>query len=146
MNDRSSDQYIVILSGARTPFGDFGGALRDLMSSRIASGGIFAGALLLGAAAGVSAEEVRQQLNPSVILNMLARPVESPEAAFNAALKSDAAPRRALPDEGEVLPDGSVRYGRGSASVSITVKNPCPPGDLAHEAAYYRPLPGRSRR
>ena len=30
MNDRSSDQDIVILRGARTPFGDFGGALKDL--------------------------------------------------------------------------------------------------------------------
>jgi acetyl-CoA acetyltransferase family protein len=30
MNDRPTDQDIVILSGARTPFGDFGGALRDL--------------------------------------------------------------------------------------------------------------------
>ncbi len=30
MNDRPSDQDIVILSGARTPFGDFGGALKDL--------------------------------------------------------------------------------------------------------------------
>src|SRR5262249_7173439 len=30
MNDRPSDQDIVLLSGARTPFGDFGGALRDL--------------------------------------------------------------------------------------------------------------------
>jgi len=30
MIDRSSDRDIVILSGARTPFGDFGGALKDL--------------------------------------------------------------------------------------------------------------------
>ncbi len=30
MSDRSSDQDIVILRGARTPFGDFGGALKDL--------------------------------------------------------------------------------------------------------------------
>src|SRR4030095_2092791 len=30
MSDRPSDQDIVILSGARTPFGDFGGALKDV--------------------------------------------------------------------------------------------------------------------
>jgi len=30
MNDRSSDRDIVVLRGARTPFGDFGGALRNL--------------------------------------------------------------------------------------------------------------------
>ena len=108
---------------------------------------VIALALVLGPAGAVSAEEVRQQLNPSVILNMLARPVESPEAAFNASLRSaGAAPRPARSDEGEVMPDGSVRYGRGNASLSVTVRNPCPPGDLAHEAAYYRSLPGRARR
>ena len=117
------------------------------MNSPIALGSIVAGALLLGAAAGVSADEIRQQLNPSVILNMLARPTESPQAAFNAALRSDpVAPRPPRSDEGEVLADGSVRYGRGNNSVTVIVRNPCPPGDLAHEAAYYRSLPGRSRR
>src|SRR2546428_12268817 len=30
MTHRSSDQDIVLLRGARTPFGDFGGALKDL--------------------------------------------------------------------------------------------------------------------
>jgi hypothetical protein len=114
------------------------------MNSRFALGGIVAGMLLL-AATGASAEEIRQQLNPSMILNMLARPTESPEAAFNASLRSEVA-RAARPDEGEVQPDGSVRYGRGNSSLSVTVRNPCPPGDLAHEAAYYRSLPGRSRR
>jgi hypothetical protein len=101
---------------------------------------------VLAAVTGASAEEVRQQLNPSVILNMLARPVESSQAAFNESLRSDSpVPRAARPDEGEVQPDGSVRYGRGKGSVSITVRNPCPPGDLAHEAAYLRSLPGRRR-
>ena len=36
----------------------------------------------------VAAEEVRQQLNAPMILNLLARPLESPEAAFNKELKS----------------------------------------------------------
>ncbi|HEV8439015.1 MAG TPA: acetyl-CoA C-acetyltransferase [Methylomirabilota bacterium] len=36
MNDRSSDQDIVILRGARTPFGDFGGALKDLDAVELA--------------------------------------------------------------------------------------------------------------
>jgi len=117
------------------------------MNSRIALGSLVAGAVLLGQAAGVSADELRQQLDPSVILNMLAPPTESPQAAFNAALRSEAvAPRPLRSDEGEVLADGSVRYGRGNNSVTVTVRNPCPPGDLAHDAASYRSLPGRSRR
>jgi hypothetical protein len=116
------------------------------MSSRAGLGAVWAAALVL-AAAGASAEEVRPQLNPSVILNMLARPVESPEAAFNAGLRSDGmAARQARADDGEILPDGSVRYGRGSTSLTVTVRNPCPPGDFEHEAAYLRSLPGRSRR
>ncbi|HYB40875.1 MAG TPA: acetyl-CoA C-acetyltransferase [Candidatus Methylomirabilis sp.] len=36
MSDRSSEHDIVILSGARTPFGDFGGALRDLDAVELA--------------------------------------------------------------------------------------------------------------
>jgi hypothetical protein len=99
------------------------------------------------AATGASAEEVRPQLNASVILNMLARPIESPEAAFSAGLRLDGtAPRPARADEGQILPDGSVRYGRGSTSLTVSVRNPCPPGDYEHEAAYLRSLPGRSRR
>jgi hypothetical protein len=43
------------------------------------------------------------------------------------------------------MPDGSVRYGTDSASVSVMIKNPCPPGDIAHEMAAV-PLPGRGRR
>jgi len=117
------------------------------MNRRIARGSLMAGVLLLGLSAVGAAEEARQQLNPSMILNMLARPIESGEAAFNAALRSDpTAPRPARPDEGDVQPDGSVRYGRGSTKLTITVRNPCPPGDFAHEAAYLRSLPGRARR
>ena len=116
------------------------------MNSRATRGALCVGALVL-TATGALAEEVRPQLNPSVILNMLARPVESPEAAFRAGLRSDAAaPRPARADLGEVLSDGSVRYGRGNVSLTVTVRNPCPPGDFEHEAAYLRSLPGRSRR
>jgi hypothetical protein len=117
------------------------------MIRRVGGWGLGAVTLVLLAVPAAGAEEIRQQLNPSVILNMLARPVESPEAAFNKALKGDAATARApLAEDGEVQPDGSVRYGRGERNVTVTVRNPCPPGDLAHEAAYYRSLPGRARR
>ena len=108
------------------------------MTNRIALGSLVARVLLLGLSAVAAAEEVREQLNPSMILNMLARPIESPEAAFNAALKSDpTAPRPVRPDEGD---------GRGKTNLTVTVRNPCPPGDFAHEAASLRSLPGRARR
>jgi hypothetical protein len=105
--------------------------------------------LALGAVtpAPVAAEEVRQRLNTPMILEMLQRPVEAPEAAFNAAVKRDAStPRVKRADEPEILADGSMRYGRGGNSVTVTIRNPCPPGDLEHEAQYYaRPLPGRRK-
>ena len=123
------------------------------MMKRIAVTGLVVAACgLMGAGgpAGVgmaAAEEVRQKLNTPMILNLLARPLESPEAAFNKELKNYAAPTKG--DEAEVLADGSVRYGRGNKNLYVTIKNPCPPGDIEHEMAQlstYRHLPGRARR
>ena len=57
-------------------------------------------------------------------------------AAFDRAMKEPPPPPR-RPD-GEVQPDGTVRYG----SMVMTVRNPCPPG------THYEPppLPGRAVR
>jgi hypothetical protein len=102
--------------------------------------------VLLGGAVPAAAEELRQGLNAPLILQMLSRPVDKPEALMKEGLRRDAelskSPR---PTDGQVMPDGSVRYGTDSASVSVTIKNPCPPGDIAHEMATV-PLPGRGRR
>jgi hypothetical protein len=118
------------------------------MMKRIAVTGLVVAACgLAGAVGTVAAEEVRQQLNAPMILNLLARPLESPEAAFNKELKNYAAVPKG--DEPEVLADGSVRYGRGPKSLTVIIKNPCPPGDIEHEMAQlspYRQLPGRARR
>lgn len=123
------------------------------MMKRIAVTGLvvaacgLAGAGLLAGVSTAAAEEVRQQLNAPMILNLMARPLESPEAAFNKELKNYAAVPKG--DDAEVLPDGSVRYGRGAKSLTVTIRNPCPPGDIEHEMAQlssYRQLPGRGRR
>jgi hypothetical protein len=123
------------------------------MMKRIALSGLVvaaSGLIVVGGLVGmVAAEEVRQQLNAPMILNLLARPLESPEAAFNKELKNYAGVPAARGDEAEVLSDGSVRYGRGGKSVTVTIRNPCPPGDIEHEMAQlaaYRQLPGRARR
>ena len=69
------------------------------MMKRIAVTGLVVAACGLAGAGGpagvatAAAEEVRQQLNAPMILNLLARPLESPEAAFNKELKNYAAPR-----------------------------------------------------
>ena len=126
------------------------------MMKRIAVTGLVVAACGLMGAGGptgvgtAAAEEVRQQLNAPMILNLLARPLESPEAAFNKELKNYAGVSAAAKgDEPEVLADGSVRYGRGAKSLTVTIRNPCPPGDIEHEMAQlssYRQLPGRGRR
>jgi len=116
------------------------------MIERVALAG-FAVVLGLAAAGPAAAEEVRQQLNAPMILNLLARPIEPPDVAFNKSLKRDVgAPAAERADGGQVMPDGSVRYGRANGNnVSVMIRNPCPPGDFEHEAAQLRALPGRRR-
>jgi hypothetical protein len=93
-------------------------------------------AVMLAAAAGVtSADEAKTPVSAAMILSIVGAPVEGRTSAFDEGLRRPAPP---APDRtvGEVLPDGSVRYGR----TVITVKNPCPPGTDHWEPP---PLPGR---
>jgi len=81
----------------------------------------------------------------ALILNLTNRPLESRERAFSEDIKRDAlAPKPSAIDEWEPQPDGSMRNKK--TGFSITVRNPCPPGDMEHEfalAAYNR---SKSRR
>ena len=88
-------------------------------------------------AAPAAADEAKAPIHAISILNTLSRPIETRQAAFDQALREE--PRTAAGSPaGEVMGDGTVRYGRAT----ITVKNPCPPGE------HYEPppLPGRRRR
>jgi hypothetical protein len=116
------------------------------MGRLLIGGGILIG-YLLGGTLTAAAEEVRQQLNAPMILKLLARPSEAPDAALKETLRRDAAtPALKSPTEWETLPDGSARYkGPGGTGITVSVRNPCPPGDFAHEAAQLRALPGRRR-
>ena len=80
------------------------------------------------------ADEAKTPVSATMILEIVSAPVQGRTSAFDEALKRPA-PAAADSGSGEVLPDGSVRYGR----TVITVKNPCPPGE------HYEPppLPGR---
>lgn len=82
---------------------------------------------------------------PSIILNLMNRPIESRERAFSEEVKRDAlAPRPTGVDDWEPQPDGSMRNKK--TGISIVVRNPCPPGDIEHEfalAAYNRTKPRR---
>lgn len=103
---------------------------------RIASVAV-AFALIGGWAAAARADEAKAPINAAVLLNMLApSTTESRDAAFDRSMKEPGPGPRSGPSEGQVQPDGSVRYG----STVITVRNPCPPGTVHYEPP---PLPGR---
>jgi len=94
------------------------------------------GALAL-AATPAAADEVKTPVSAGMMLNILSAPSAVRADAFDASLKDEGpAPRSS---EGEVQPDGSVRYGK----VTVSVRNPCPPGTTHYEPP---PLPGRRAR
>jgi hypothetical protein len=105
------------------------------MSKRVARAGAF---VLVGLwATGAFADEAKSPISASVLLNILAPVSESRDAAFERAMKEPAPPPPSA--EGQIQPDGSVRYG----SMVITVRNPCPPGSFHYEPP---PRPGRVRK
>jgi hypothetical protein len=113
------------------------------MIERALAGGLVAlvAGLGLPAAAGAAGETTPSA--SSIILNLTNRPLESRERAFSEDIKRDALKPSAI-DEWEPQPDGSMRNRK--TGFSITVRNPCPPGDMEHEfalAAYNR---SKSRR
>lgn len=92
---------------------------------------------------GAGAQEAGAPAKPSMIFNLINRPldsVQSRDRAFNESIKQDAlAPRPSPVDEWVPQPDGSMRNRK--TGISIVVRNPCPPGDIEHEfalAAYNR--------
>ena len=117
------------------------------MSSRIAIGFVLSALLTAGIVMPAAAEGVRQGLNAPMILQMLTRPAEKPESSMREMLRPDAVQAKPVRfDQAQMMPDGSARYGTDNASVTMMIRNPCPPGDLAHEAMVQRSLPGRGRK
>ena len=110
------------------------------MTPRLLAPVLAATALAAAAAAAPAlADEPKPVPTATMILGIVSAPlaVERPETAFDRSLREDGPRPAASPLTGEVLPDGSVRYGR----VTVTVKNPCPPD---HDEPM--PLPGRRAR
>ena len=94
--------------------------------------------VLAACAAPAVAEEAKTPLSAAMILSIVSSPVDTRTSAFDAGLKDSAARPPDGPTTGEVLADGSVRYGRAV----ITVRNPCPPGEHFEVPM----LPGRRSR
>ena len=90
-----------------------------------------------GWATAARADEAKAPISAALLLNNVLSPMaESRDAAFDRAMKEPSPGSRSGFPDGQVQPDGSVRYG----STVITVRNPCPPGTLHYEPP---PLPGR---
>jgi hypothetical protein len=105
-----------------------------------------AASMTVALATPAAAEEVRQGLNAPMILQMLSRPIDKPEAVMREMLRPDATSVRPVRSEGQVMPDGSVRYGTEASNLTMAIRNPCPPGDMEHEMMVQRSLPGRGRK
>jgi hypothetical protein len=117
------------------------------MTRRVVVGLLLSAAFVAGTSASAAAEEVRQGLNAPMILQMFSRPAEKPESVMREMLRPDAVQAKPVRfDQPQVMSDGSVRYGTGAASVTMTIRNPCPPGDVEHEMMALRSLPGRGRK
>src|SRR5881409_3480197 len=101
------------------------------MNRRMRPTTVLAAALLAALAA---TGEVKTPIRASMLLDLTAPRAQSRDTAYQESLRAEgpAPVRRGL---GEVQEDGSVRYG----DVSVTVRNPCPPGTHYEPA----PLPGR---
>ena len=100
------------------------------------------GALLLGLPAlGSAHDEAKTPITPSMILD-ITRPAAAAaparDRAYDEAIKqSPPAAPRSLTD-GEIQPDGSVRYG----NTTVIIRHDCPPGGEFYQPP---PLPGRRR-
>jgi hypothetical protein len=83
-------------------------------------------------------DEAKTPIKASMVLSIVSQPAELSGRALDRSLL-EPGPPPAGPPGAEVLPDGSVKYG----NVTVTVRNPCPPGTLHYEPP---PLPGRRAR
>jgi hypothetical protein len=84
------------------------------------------------------ADEAKSSIKPSMVLSLFSQPSELSVRALGREML-EPGPPPASTQGGEVQPDGSVKYG----SVTVTVRNPCPPGTAHYEPP---PLPGRRAR
>jgi len=100
---------------------------------------LLTGALLLGLPALAAAhDEAKTPITPSIILD-LSKPAEpTRERAFDEAIRQPGPAPAKSPMDGEVQPDGTVRYG----NTTVIIRHDCPPGSEFFEPP---PHPGRRR-
>jgi hypothetical protein len=82
------------------------------------------------------ADELKTPIRASMLLELSAPRAQSRDVAYQESLRAEG-PAQLRRGIGEVQDDGSVKYG----DVTVTVKNPCPPG--THYETAPLPVPGR---
>jgi hypothetical protein len=99
---------------------------------RVVAAALLGGLAMSGVAA---ADELKTPIRASMLLELSTPRAQSRDTAYQESLRAEG-PSPVRRGFGEVQDDGSVRYG----DVTVTVRNPCPPGAMDHESAL---LPGR---
>jgi hypothetical protein len=100
---------------------------------------ILAGALLLGIPILAAAhDEAKTPITPSMILDMTKPVAPSRDRAYDEAIRQPGPAPAKSPMDGEVQPDGTVRYG----NTTVIIRHDCPPGGEFFEPP---PRPGRRR-
>ena len=100
---------------------------------------VLTGALLLGLPILAAAhDEAKTPITPSMILDMSKPVAPSRERAYDEAIRQPGPAPARSPMDGDVQPDGSVRYG----NTTVIIRHDCPPGGEFFEPP---PRPGRRR-
>ena len=100
---------------------------------------VLTGALLLGLPVlAVAHDDAKTPITPSMILDMTKPAAPTRDRAYDEAIRQPGPPPAKSPMDGEVQPDGSVRYG----NTTVIIRHDCPPGGEFFEPP---PRPGRRR-
>ena len=95
--------------------------------------------LLLGLPVLASAhDEAKTPITPSMILDMTKPAAPTRDRAYDEAIRQPGPRPVKSPIDGEIQPDGSVRYG----NTTVIIRHDCPPGGDFFEPP---PRPGRRR-
>jgi hypothetical protein len=100
---------------------------------------VLTAALLVGLPVLATAhDEAKTPITPSMILDITKPAAPSRDRAYDEAIRQPGPAPAKSPMDGEVQPDGTVRYG----NTTVIIRHDCPPGGEFFEPP---PRPGRRR-
>jgi hypothetical protein len=100
---------------------------------------VLSAALLVGLPVLATAhDEAKTPITPSMLLDITKPAAPSRDRAYDEAIRQPGPAPAKSPMDGEVQPDGTVRYG----NTTVIIRHDCPPGGEFFEPP---PRPGRRR-